>query len=62
MKLDTLLARVSAWPVQTSVRAWRGQGVKVTASEVPGEPFWRVSEEGINPALEDATLKNMQSA
>ena len=44
------------------VRAWRGQGVKVTASEVPGEPFWRVSEGGVNPALEDATLKNMQSA
>ena len=43
------------------VRAWRGQGAKVVASEVLGEPFWRVPEGEVNPALEDATLKNMRS-
>ena len=47
---------------QNVVGAWRRQGAAVTVSQVPGEPFWRIPQGGINPALEHATLKNMQSA
>ncbi len=41
---------------ESVIAHWRDQGVKVATGYVPGEPFWRVIDGGLNPVLQRDTM------